>query len=268
MFRTDVHMGDNGKLKATVDQNSIDTRKPLPKVEATNLLTSSAHGESWLQKGGENDALRSLSRAQGEIAGSFARLTEWRGKQSPHLTQAQHLDTVAREYERNTRAHANRVDMATEHANAELKNLDAQARQAVGWTEDNAQELRSVVRSMDPGERSEFIGQAIENGDGSALGPVLSGHPALSGLTGEQQQAYQRAYKAKHTPKLLATEDAIKEAKGKVRAAFVEFLEAGDTVTAKEVREQYEQEAQEAAEARQRAAGVGDPTDRWDMFTS
>lgn len=268
MYRTDIQMGANGKLKAVGSDNATDVRQPLPKVEASNLVTSSKHGEAWKAKAGVSDpALDSLANTQAGIARSFSTLTEIRDKQSPHNTQAQHLDALNADYEKSVSRYATQLDRATEHANSRLTEIDSEARKAVGWDTSDANELRRVIREMNQQDRAAFISDAVANGDGQALAAVLGSHPSLVGITKDQQRAYRQQMMQQNTPQLLALEQSLTEAKATTRDAYIEFIEQQDKVTAKAVRDKFAEQARQASEARRKAENEGGnigPSSPWD----
>ena len=264
-IRTDVRY-ENGNLKVADSHSGTDTRYELPEVDRSDLLLSGAYGESWKQEAGVSDsAIDSLAATQSGIAKSFNTLMEIRGKQSPHNTQAQHLDNLNKDYDQAISRFGTQMDRATDHANSRLKEIDQQFRQHVGWDEKDAQELRAVVRGMDSSERSEFISDAVANGDGQALAAILGSHPSLVGLTKEQQQNYRQRAIRTNAPRLANLESTVSKARDTTRKAFIDFIERKESVTAKSVREKYQQQAEEHAAARKRATG-DNSADRWNLF--
>ena len=263
-YRTDIKY-ENGGLKVADTQSGADTREPLPKVDPTDLLLSGAYGETWKREAGTSDsAIDSLAATQSGISRSFTTLMEIRDKQSPHNTQAQHLDNLNRDYDQAINRYATQMDRSIDHANSRLKEIDQQFRDHIGWDEKDAQELRAVIRSMSQEDRSGFISDAIANGDGQALAAILGSHPSLVGLTKEQQQSFRQRAIRQNTPQLAALEDTITKARETTRKAFLDFIERKESVTAKSVRDKYQQQADEHAAARKRA--TGDDSSHWNLF--
>lgn len=253
-YRTDVRY-ENGQIRVAEPKHTADTSKPLPKVEGTDRLQSAAWGDVWRKEAGVGDnAIESLASAQAEISRAFKGFVEIREQQHPDHTQSLHLKTLAQDYERALNRLAGQTDRAAERANARLAEIDSQFKEYVGWNASDAQELRSVIRGMDEKARSKFLSDAIEAGDGQALAAVLGAHPSLSGLTADMQTAYRARAMQLHTPKLLNLERTIKKARDMTREAFLDFLERGDVVTAKKLREEYAAKEKAAYEARKRAS--------------
>lgn len=245
-YRTDLIYKD-GKLAAN-NTAGADTRKPLPKVEKTDLLQSDAYGESWQREAGVDDAaIRALGNAQGALARTFKATLERRESQPPELTQAKHLGILASDFDSALSRLARQADDAQQVASNRLNQIESDFRTAIGWSEKDNQELRSVIRGMAPDERSAFIQQSIESGDGQALAAVLGVHPALTGIDADLQQAYRAQAMHKHRPDLLKVEKVIKKAKQATRDAFLQILERSDALTAKQLRDQYAAEAAAAA---------------------
>ena len=255
LVRNDVHMV-NGRIVTKPANGGADTVKPLPKVESNDLLQSDAWGEAWKRDAGEPDsAINALAEAQGSISRSFKAFMETREQRNPDVTQSTHLKALASDYERSLKRLASISDSAQLRAKSRLAEIDGQFKEYIGWNEKDASELRSVLRGMKGDERAKFIDQALQDGDGQAMGAFLGAHPSLSGITTDMQKAYRARAMQLHTPKLLNLERTIQKASKATREAFTAMLERDDYVTAKEVREQYAKQEREAYEARKRAVG-------------
>lgn len=252
-IRTDVQMVGG---RVVGKPNGADTSKPLPKVEGTDLLQSDAWGESWKKQAGEPDnAIEALAQAQGEISRSFKSFMEVREKRNPDETQSLHLKTLTQDYDRAFKRLASQSDSAVERANARLAEIDSQFKEHVKWNDRDAAELRAVMRGMDDKQRANFIDNALQNGDGQAMGAFLGAHPSLSGITADMQKAYRARAMQLHTPKLLNLERTIEKAVGQVRNAFSDFAMREEDITARKLREEYAAKEREAYEARKRAVG-------------
>lgn len=253
-FRTDVRM-EGGHLKAVEPKNTADTSKPLPKVEGTDRLQSDAWGESWRKQAGQPDnAIEALAQSQAEMSRAFKGFMEIRDQRNPDQTQSLHLKTLAQDYDRALKRLASQSDRALKRADDRLAEIDSQFKEVVGWKEQDAQELRSVVRGMKDKDRSQFIDDALQNGDGQALAAILGAHPSLTGITADMQAAYRSRAMHLHTPKLLNLERTINKAKDMTRGAFLDLLDRGDAVTAKQLRDEYAAREKAAYEARKRAS--------------
>lgn len=250
--RSDVHMV-GGRV---VQKPSANTAEPLPEVPGSDLLQSDKWGESWRKQAGEPDnAIEALSDAQANMSRTFKTFMEVRSNQSPHQTQAQHLDMLAQDYNTAIKRAAAQSDRAVERADARLAEIDGQFKETIGWREQDAQELRSVVRGMKDKDRADFIDAAIKDGDGQALAAILGGHPSLSGITADMQAGHRSRAMQLHTPKLLNLERTITKAKESTREAFIHMIDREEAVTAWNVREKYAAQARAAAEARKRTIG-------------
>lgn len=266
-YRTDLKY-ENGQMKVSDTGSKADARQPLPNVEASNLVTSGQHGQSWKEKAGINDnALDAVANAQAGIARSFNTLMQIRQNQDPEQTQASHLNSLSREYERAISQNAESVDRSTNAANARLQEIEKEARAAVNWDTSDLNALRASIKERSPQEKAEFISEAIAEGDGNVIAAILGGHPDLVGLNKQQQRAYRQQIMSTHTPQLLSLENSLIEGKKKNRDAFVEFLDLGDSLTAKSVRDSFAEQQRKASEARRQAENGGGnigPSSPWD----
>lgn len=250
-FRTDVTYRD-GKLVANNPPGSADLAKPLPKVDAPDLLASDKYGDSWRKEAGTPDAaIEALASAHGAIARSFNSAMQIRERRDPGKTQAAHLSELAASFDHTLSTLAANVDRAKQSAERRLVSLNDEFKQAVKWREQDTAELRAVVRSMSKDERSKLIGDAIANADGQVLGALLGGHPSLSGLTHEQHAALRREAMMKHAPHLAKLEKVLQSASKQASEAFQQLLARADGITAAELRKQYAAEAAAAREARE-----------------
>jgi len=269
-IRTDIQYKD-GSIKVVDHDSGVDTRHTLPEVDRSDLLLSGKYGETWKEEaGGSDPAINALADTQAGMSRSFNTLMELREKQSPNLTQSQHLDSLANDYDKAVNNYGSQMDRAVNYANNRLSEIDTEFKGHIGWSEKDAQELRSVIRNMSDNDKADFISSAVSTGDGQALAAVLGSHPSLVGLTHDQQASYRQRAIRSNAPKLAKLEETIAKARDTTRKTFLDFIERQDQVTAKAVRDKYRQQAEEAAEARKRATGGGSDASesRWNMFTS
>lgn len=251
-MKFDTSMEYKGGKLAVRESSRADTRQPLPEVKATDNLASGSWGASWKQqagKHGEDSALSSLGDVQAAMAATFARYSERRELQDPEHTQYRHLQTLARAFDSDQRALAERLDRAQANAQSRLQRLEDEFRQAVKWSTTDASELRAVIRGMDTKARSELLAQAAADGDGQVLAAVLSAHPSLSGLDAAQHKGLRQRAMQAHRPDLFKLEQVLQDASKRTKDAFVDLMEAGDSLTAKDLRAQYEAQAERARKA-------------------
>lgn len=255
-YRTDITTHpETGAIVSTASIGNADSSKPLPAVTRPDTLAE-GYPDHWQREAGTDDAaLNALGAAQAEMARAFNGSLEIRKTRDPSTPQAAHLESLALQYQGAVDRVSKQATRAQEQAQKRLQSIESQFRESVGWRETHAAELRSVIRSMSDGERSEFIGAAIEGKDGDAgdaLAAVLGAPAALSGLKPEQARAYRSRAMMKHRPDLLKLEKTIGQASAHVRKAFSDMLMATDVVTAKNLRDQYRKEAEAAKAARDR----------------
>jgi len=248
-YRTDVEYRD-GKLAVRQD-TSADARKALPAVELPDQLASTNWAVSFkkelAQYGYDEDAsLLSVLATQRGMAESAQRLTKMRDNQHPRDTQYQHLNRVAKEFDQSVQRHQNAYERARSTIQGRLDTIESDFRKSVGYNTKDAQEIRAVLRSMEPAERSEAISEAIASGDGNVLGAILDANPIATGISKDQQQNYRAHAMKVHRADLLALERELKRADDLMVKSYTGFLELDDTVTAKRVREQYEALARKA----------------------
>ncbi|MGP9831143.1 hypothetical protein [Marinobacter sp. NSM] len=251
-YRTDLKY-EGGKL-AVNDTAGADTRKTLPKVEGTDLLTSDRFGESWQRAAGVDDlSLSALGNAHSAIARTFQSTVERRETVNPEMTQAKHLNILASDFNRAMDNLAQKATAAQKQAADRLDGIEREFRETVKWNEKDAAELRQVLRGMSENDRKAAISKAIQDGDGQLLAATLGAHPTLSGVSGDLQQAFRAQAMHTHRPDLLKLEKALRQAKEQTSQAFTQLLERSEALTAKQVREQYAAEADKAAQAQKKA---------------
>jgi hypothetical protein len=70
-------------------------------------------------------------------------------------------------------------------------------------------EVRAYVAKLNRPERSKFMGEALERGDGPTLEAVLGAQPFLSGLTKVDHDHFTRMYHEKQNPSLVRRLDVM-----------------------------------------------------------
>lgn len=259
-FRADLRM-EGGQVRAVEPKNSADTVKPLPKVEGTDRLQSDAWGAGWKAEAGGDMAVAALADAQANISRTYNSFKELREQRNPEVTQAAHLNGLAKDFERSLKRAAAQSDSAQTRAKERLAAIESDFRERVKWNGADAQELRGAIRGMSEKERDKLLTNAVNEGDGQVLAAVLGGHPSLSGIAADRHKAMRLQAMHKHAPDLAKVEKVVTKAMEITRQSFIDLLEREDAITASSVREQYDKAARDAAELRKRAAG--DDADRF-----
>ena len=237
--------------------NKSDMRETLPEARLTDRLNSAKWGQSVREGAGphaDDPALQGFERAHTLMASGAQRLLAQREAQNPAQTQAAHLQDLESSYQSYLGRSAQAMDRARANIKSRIGSIDSEFRQRAKFSDNGAgSEIRAVVRGMSDQQRAEFIANAISNEDGEALGAILDGHPSLSGLTKGQIDNHRQRAMQQLTPDLLKLERSLKKADEILFQTFNEALQAGDSLTAKDVRAKFNAEAQKATRARQEA---------------
>lgn len=246
-IRTDLEYR-NGGLAV---RETADTEHPLPELRRSDALAPGYSAVWKAEAGVESDfGLDAIGAAHDALARTFASLADARAARDPEQTQAQHLAGLARDYDRSLDSLAKQCERAQEAAQRRLADVEEDFRRSVKWNSADAAELRAVVRSMSPAERSTFIGEVIQSKDGQAMAAIFGGHYSASGLTAAQHRAYRTQAMHAHRPDLLKLEKALIKARTTTRQAFEDFLLSGDDLTAKGLRDRYAAKSEAARKAR------------------
>lgn len=103
-----------------------------------------------------------------------------------------------------------------------------------------AGEIRSFMRTMDTGERHEFIRKAVEKGDADTVSSALGAPSYLSGLTDEFQALYTRMWHEKTAPEMAKRLKVMQGARDMIQSraglVFGEFEKAVGCPPAKAAR--------------------------------
>ena len=254
-IRTDLQIKD-GAIHVR-DNNRTDMREKLPEVKLTDRLASTKWGQSVRKDAGshaDDPALRDFEHAHTLMSGGAQKLAAQREAQNPAQTQAAHLQDVESSYQSYLGRSAQAMDKARANIKSRIGSIDSEFRQRAKFGDTgSASEIRQVVRQMDDKQKAKFIANAIANEDGEVLSAVLDGHPSLTGLSKEQIASQRARAMQQITPDLLALERSLKKADEILFQTFDEALQAGDSLTAKDVRAKFNAEAQAASKARQAA---------------
>ena len=254
-IRTDLQFKD-GAVHVR-DNNRTDMREKLPEVKLTDRLGSTKWGESVRKDAGQHaddPALRDFEHAHTIMANGAQKLVGLRETQNPAHTQAAHLADLDTQYQTYLGRSAQAMDKARANIKSRIGSIDSEFRTRAKFSDSgSASEIRAVVRGMSDQQRAEFIANAISNEDGEALGAILDGHPSLSGLTKGQIDNHRQRAMQQLTPDLLKLERSLQRADEILFQTFDEALQAGDSLTAKDVRAKFNAEAQAASKARQAA---------------
>jgi hypothetical protein len=233
----------------------------LPEVgreELGDRLASPAWGEHLKSQTDDSTVSSAADMHKNLTVGVEATLRQRQSK-SPHLSQAQHLDIVAKSYDKFLSRSAMAVTRQREQLKTRLSEIEQDIKRELDFKGSNASELRGVLRQMDAEKRQQVIQGAIDSKDGELLAAVLDGaHPALIGITPDQQAAFRTQALHKHAPGILKTEKAIRQADELLGKSIDDAILLSDRITAKALREKYALQQQAAKEAEQNAESVWD----------
>lgn len=249
MYRTDVQYV-NGQLVAK-PAGAADVRKTLPEVKLTDRLASTAWDTTIKSElkpfGYDTDphltAALDIQRRMAEMSQQFV---VRRNKQSPAETQYSHLKRLSDDYSTATKQAGESLDRARNGIRNRLEQVQSEFESALGFSMQDASDLRQVLRTARPEERAEIIAAAIAQGDGNLLSVAIHSHPVTVGLTKEMQKAYRNQAMHQHRPDLLALERNLQKTDSLLFDSFNDMLSTADLITAKSIREAYEREHQEA----------------------
>ena len=147
---------------------------------------------------------------------------------------------------------AARATEATKATKEAIISIDAEITKRLAIV-DNAHgaEIRSHVRSLKKGERGTFVLAAIEAGDTTTMGALLSAPAYLSGLTDAEQTNLGETYRSRHCGDLMKRK-ALYELTLKINdTAFNELLASFGSLFAPERVSSIQQRAAAAARARE-----------------
>lgn len=251
-IRTDLKY-ENGKLSAT-NQGTSDSRHKLPQVKLSDHLASDKWGPAIQAEAGTSDtALDIAASTHKTLVQKLHGLVEQRNTQDPTMTQGEHLRRVKRTYDGLVQTATERSDHARRQLRQRKSDLKRDFESSLKFDERDASEIRGMIRNMPQEKQSEFLNQAIENGDGNVLAAVFRGHPSLSGLDAKRSEAYYRRAMQKHAPEGAKLYSALDKADDMLLRSFSDLLTADDSVTASGVRDIIEREADKAQKAAQKA---------------
>lgn len=251
-YRTDLTY-QNGKLSVNpASQPGADIRKPLPEVKGSDLLLSDKYGESLKRETGvADDTLDAIAQTHSMMVKAYNDLMAIRDNQSPEMTQAAHLNSLAQSTDRTVTRMAEQATRMQGRIDERLKSVESEARKSMKFTQrGNAAELRSILRGMGKQQRNETIMAAIEAGDGELMAAIFDGvHPLQVGMdTANHKNMYDVAWN-KHAPDLLKLRRGLEKGRELVRETFTDLLERSDVISAREIREEYEAQKRKAKEA-------------------
>jgi hypothetical protein len=250
-YRVDVEYRD-GKLSTREDSSKADTRKPLPKVNGTDRLNSDKWGASLKNETGVPDlVIDAIADTHAVMVRSFQDLVSIRDNQSPEMTQAAHLNHLGQVTDRTLNRLAEQATRVQNRTEERLKSVQAESRQALQFVDrGNAAELRAILRGMDDKQRGETIMSGIDAHDGELMAAVFDRvHPLQIGMDGKRHQATFDNALNKHAPQLLNLRKGLEKGRDLVRNTFTDLLENSDTISAKQIRDQYQEQAKKAKEA-------------------
>ncbi|WP_194755710.1 hypothetical protein [Aliidiomarina indica] len=254
-YRTDVEM-KNGKMAVREQNRTADNSFKLPEVKLPARLSSDKWDVTIRQELKpyelDNDAhLVGALRTQKNMVESAKSLLQLRDNQNPRETQAAHLERVAVSYDKRSKQLQQEYDRARNSVNLRMQSIESEAASTVGLKDHDSSLIKQTLSMMDKDDRHTEIMEAIHNKDGAFLYAVFNAHPKAIGLSSSQVENYRRLMLQKHRPDLLALRDQLTKTEALLVGTYSDFLDAGDTLTAAEVRAKYAELERKAAEAQQ-----------------
>lgn len=144
---------------------------------------------------------------------------------------ARFLDVANRAY-KSAAAAANKQDEAEKVATARIEALNSEIRRTLEMSDPkHGEEIRRYVAAIkDDAQRTDFILEAVRQGDRETLGAIFSAKPYLSGMSAESFAALKNHYIERHAPELLTSKASVEEALEVNRTVFDDFLTALGTL--------------------------------------
>ncbi|MDN4501377.1 hypothetical protein QX776_03150 [Alteromonadaceae bacterium BrNp21-10] len=249
-LRTDLQY-KNGGIQTS---KSADLRKQLPTVSLTPKLASDKWAVGIMKDIGEDNAadpdLSEALNLHKRMVSNIKSVVSQRDNQSPDLPQSRHLNDVNNAYQRIVKGFSSALETTRTRVADKHSKLDAEFESKLKFNNSQAVELRSILRSMNDVDRMAAINQAVDDGNGNLLAAVLDSDPLAVGIKPSLQTSLRSLAMQKHAPSVYKLKEALKKADELVFGSFTDLIEAGDSVTAKAIREEYQRQAQQAEEAK------------------
>ncbi|WP_417244499.1 hypothetical protein [Celeribacter sp.] len=249
-YRNDLEFR-NGRIRPRTDANA---QKELPEFRVPEKVhpgfIESVMNDAKLE---DDTTLKATRDVLATWRASFEGLNKVRSTQDPAVTQAAHLQSLAK----HTDAALARVSQQYDRANAGLRirreALEVEATERLGLTsrgQSAESEIRSALRSMTDEQRQKAIGDAIQRGDGEVIHAIRNASPLVSGVSAENQGTIIRRAMLAHAPDVLTKQEAIETAQTRLGDAYIAALECSDDLKASSVAAEYRQGSEKAAQAR------------------
>lgn len=187
------------ELKAEAERQRL-APKPAP-VTAGDMLAGDQYARpEWRTRIEQGDTtLSRLAVAHKGYRDLHNSLRDAFDNPDPELTPDAHFMTVKRLGDQSLSAAARASDAAREAAEGEVKALRSSLQSQLGLVETHrAGEIRTLLRSLPDGRRSELLQAAIVEGDAQTIAAVVEAPGYLSGLSKDQVQALRGQYEVKH----------------------------------------------------------------------
>lgn len=258
-YRTDVEYQDGKIAVREGPRPDADTRYELPEVGSGDHLRAGWYNTIKQDAGklADDPALSAAEQAHSALVNGWESLKEARTAEDPHTNQATHLANIAGATDRLIKQTTERFDRAAESLERRKNELQREFRESLKFSDKHSAELRQVLRSMSPEDRSTAIQKAIESGDGAVLAAIFDAHPTLSGLDHDGQKARWNQALHKHAPQALAYIRAAEKAQDVNRRALMSAFDNEAAMTAAEVRQKHAAAAEKARAARKKIDAWG-----------
>ncbi len=201
----------------------------LPKLKLPHTLKAQAAWESTIvKKAGDfagDLALVSAINQHARLIKGWQALDQVRTSRDPSITPATHLKLIKSKTESLVSSQAESCTATTNRLKARKHEIQNEINERLGLNKrENAQEVRSVIRSMNSKERGEAIRQAIKSHDSEVLSAVFNGSSLLTGLTKEQVNTYKTMAETQLAPDLLGLRDAVEYSEKMLSDTFDDIL--------------------------------------------
>lgn len=226
----------------------------LSKLKLPHTLKAQAAWESTIvKKAGDlagDSALVSAINQHAHLIKGWQALDQVRTSRDPSITPATHLKLIKSKTESLVNSQAESCTATSNRLKARKAEIQNEINERLGLkSRENAQEVRSVIRSMSAKERGEAIRQAIENQDTEVLSAVFNGSSLLTGLTKEQISTYKTMAETRLAPDLLGLRDALDYSEKMLSDAFDDVLALKEQAIGNPLIEREYTEQSERAEA-------------------
>ena len=202
-------------------------------------------------------AIHAALQAQRHAAEAWSALDMVRRHKDPTTTAAGHLGKIEKLTQKTVESVVNRSRAAHERLRLREGELNRKISEHLLKPTQDAQEIRAVLRAMNPADRSSAVSTAIQTGDSAVVSAVLGGQPLTSGFEGKHLEAFRRMAENKLTPDLVEARSEIQRAKKLADAVLDDSLEiSSEAQGSPAARKRFQEDAHRAAEAERKLAGI------------